>query len=284
MHERISDQRGTLWARANHMVHRGIAGAPGPVRANDANARLRRLIGNQASPRLLWPHGADLAPSATARSMSDYNGARNAEDLDAPEPDDTMRRSEGDAGPADAGAPDAGAVDAGTPSLSASLSITGDGSYADTASESRKNVRFNVTWTGGSKEDYVIVNWLKGYLKKPDGTAFKVTMYGTSVDFNFASHQVDSLDADPAYWSQGGVRWRYTVDAANKFSATDSPGPMYDTDGAGAKARVDFKTAVYKSSDVPATTSGSISATPLSSFETWTYHVNVLGGGKFNHT
>jgi hypothetical protein len=166
---------------------------------------------------------------------------------------------------------------------SASLSITGDGSYVDTATESRKNVKFNVTWSGGNKEDYIIVNWLKGSMLKSSGTPYKVQMYGSSVDFNFSDWQVDSMDADPAYWSSGGTRWRYTVDAADKFHATDSPGPMYTSDGVGAKANVDFKTAVYKSSDVPTTTSGTISATPLSSFQTWSYHVEVLGGGKFKH-
>jgi hypothetical protein len=198
--------------------------------------------------------------------------AESGDELDAPL-DDTNRMAQ---------VPDAGVPDAGVPAT-ASLAITGDGSYADTATESRKNVKFNVTWSGGAKEDYIIVNWLKGSLKKPDGTPFKVTMYGSSVDFNFSSYQVDSVDADPAYWSSGGTRWKYNVDAANKFHATDSPGPMYDSDGAGAKARVDFKTAVYKSSDVPTTTSGSLAATPLSSFQTWTYHVDVLGGGKFKH-
>jgi hypothetical protein len=121
-------------------------------------------------------------------------------------------------------------------------------------------------------------------MKKPDGTPYKVTMYGSSVDFNFADYQIDSVDADPAYWSAGGTRWNYTVGGANAFSATDAPGPMNTSDGVGAKAHVDFKIAVYKSADVPATTTGSIAATPLSTMHTWSYYANVLGGGKFDHT
>ena len=214
-----------------------------------------------------------------AEQAAGWASTRAAEDLGAPAPDDEMRRAQSDGGTS------GGSADAGVPAPThtASLSIAGDGSYVDNATESRKNVTFNATWSGGAKEDYIIVNWLKGYLKKPDGTPFKVTMYGSSVDFNFADWRVDSVDADPAYWSSGGTRWRYTVDAPDKFSATDSPGPMYTSDGAGAKAAVDFKTAVYKSSDVPTTTTGTLAATPLSSFQPWTYHVDVLGGGKFDH-
>lgn len=261
--------------------------APLAEASDRRSSRLERIIANLApadnSGSVALAGGYRQAPPSASYRPDRAGLERNAEDEGAPEPDENVRRSLGDGGAGDAG-PAAGPADAGVAAApSASLTITGDGSYSDTASESRKNVRFNATWSGGNKEDYIIVNWLKGYLKKPDGTPFKVTMYGSSVDFNFADYQVDSIDEDPAYWSSGGVRWRYSVDGANKFSATDSPGPMYDSDGAGAKARVDFKTAVYKSSDVPSKTSGSLSATPLSSFQTWTYYVNVLGGGKFDH-
>jgi hypothetical protein len=59
---------------------------------------------------------------------------------------------------------------------------------------------------------------------------------------------------------------------------------MFDSDGKGAVAKVDFKTAVYKAADVGTNEKGpTIAATPLTSFETWEYHVEVLGGGKFSH-
>ena len=205
---------------------------------------------------------------------------RAAEDRGVPEPDDEVRWSQA---PPDAGVarPDAGVPPAATPS--ATLTVTGDSSYTDTATESRKPVRFNVTWSGGKKENYVIVNWLKGYLKKSDGKYLKVKMYGSKVDFNFTGWQVDSQDTDPVYWSDSGGRWNYVVDAADKFHATDNPGPMYTSDGKGAEANLDFKTGVYKAADVPTTTSGTISATPLHSLQPWSYHVLVEGGGKFKH-
>ena len=201
-----------------------------------------------------------------------------AESLGAPEPDDNNRYSQSP-GPVSGAAATSGS---GSGPPSASLSVTSAG-YVDSASASNKSVTFNATWSGGAQEDYILVQWLKGYIKKPDGTPYKVTMYGSEVDFNFADFQIDSVDADPAYWSAGGTRWNYTVGSGNTFSASDAPGPMFDTDGAGAKANLDFKIAVYKSADVPATTSGSIAATPVSSWHTWTYHVNVLGGGRFSH-
>ena len=222
-------------------------------------------------------------------------------DLDAPEPDEEHRLAMLDTraiqgamigagiGGGLLGPPGAllgGALGAGIAAATAhkaSLTITGNGSYQDTPTVSRKNVSFNVTWSGGKKEDYIIVNWLKGYMKNPKGKPYKVKMYGKWVGFNFSSWQVDSLDADPAYWSKGSTRWRYIVDGPNKFHATDSPGPMYTKDGKGAEAKVDFKTAVYRSADVPKTTTGSLSATPITPFRTWEYHVKVLGGGKFEH-
>lgn len=163
------------------------------------------------------------------------------------------------------------------------MSVTSAG-YVNSATESDKTVTFDAKWSGGAKEDYILVQWLKGSIKKPDGTPFKVKMYGSLVDFDFSAFQIDSVDADPAYWSDGGTRWLYDVGTGNHFSATDAPGPMKDSFGAGAKANVDFKIAVYKSADVPTTTTGSISATPLSSWHTWSYRVNVLGGGKFSHS
>lgn len=165
---------------------------------------------------------------------------------------------------------------------SASIALTGD-AYTDTATESRKDIKFNATWSGGAQADYVIVQWVKGSIKNDKGKPFKVSMYDKLVDSDFADWQIDSIDADPAYWSKGGVRWNYNVDAPNKFSATDSPGPVKSSWGSGAQAKLSFKTGVYKNADVPNKTTGSIVATPLSSLEPWEYNVTVDAAGKFTH-
>ncbi len=223
-------------------------------------------------------------PAVAGRAAGACNSRlpKAAELLGAPEPDADHRNSQSPGPGPGSGAGSTTTAASGSAAPSANLSVTSAG-YADSASASNKSVTFDATWSGGVQEDYILVQWLKGYMKKPDGTPYKVTMYGSSVDFNFTDFQIDSVDADPAYWSAGGTRWNYTVGSGNSFSATDAPGPMSDSDGAGAKAHVDFKIAVYKSADVPATTTGSIAAAPLSSWHTWSYHVNVLGGGKFSH-
>jgi hypothetical protein len=274
----------------------------------DRVQRLQRVLGNTGFARLMETRLAPglrglrsnqglLAAARHGVASPTRAGLRSAEAADSarevqaeagpasPTPDDELRLAQGGGGGGSgSGGASTGVSGGRTAPHTASLSIAGDGSYTDNATESRKTVTFNATWSGGAaKEDFIIVNWLKGSMKKPDGNPYKVKMYGSSVDFDFSDWQVDSVDADPAYWSDGGVRWNYSVDAANKFSATDSPGPMYTRDGKGAKAALDFKTAVYKSADVPTTTTGTLSATPLSSFETWSYHVAVLGGGKFSH-
>ena len=221
--------------------------------------------------------GASHAPAAFPGRQS---ALRCAESPGPGAPDKEHLHAQSGGAGSGGGAAGGGAGAAATPSASLSIASAG---YSDSATESKKKVTFNATWSGGAKEDYVLVQQLKGSIKKPDGTPLKVTMYGSDVDFNFADYQVDSLDADPAYWSAGGTRWKYTVGGANKFSATDAPGPMKTSYGVGAKAHVDFKIAVYKSADVPATTTGAIAATPLSSMHTWSFHANVLAGGKFNH-
>jgi hypothetical protein len=235
------------------------------------------------------PLGASLGPAATTKQgIRGLEWTRALLDDDATRPEDDLRELQIDAGTPDAHpatpSPDGGS-DAGpkTDAPSTSIAITGDGSYSDTATKSTKSVKFNVTWSGGHKEDFIIVNWVKGYMKDSAGKPFKAKIYGSTSEINFADYQIDSQDEDPAYWSDSSGRWNYDVDGADKFSATDNPGPMNNSDGKGAQARLDFKTGVYKSSDVPTKTTGTISATPFGSLVPWTYYVTVLGGGKFDH-
>jgi len=239
-------------------------------------ARLDDAVGSPAERSL--PRTSDRATAGGLRPSS-VPVVDAAENRGAPEPDEERDRSSNGSG---SGSGSSAPPPPPPASRSASLTLSGN-TYTDTAAESHKNITFNATWSGGTKEDYVIVQWLKGYSKNADGTPRTVTMYGSDVDFNFANWQIDSIDADPAYWSDAGGRWNYSVDAANKFSATDDPGPVKSAQGAGREAKVDFKTAVYKAADVPATTKGTISATPLSSFQPWSYNVRVESGGKYKH-
>ena len=166
--------------------------------------------------------------------------------------------------------------------LSATFNVTGNGAYTDTASQSTKPVKFNAKFTGGTKTDYIIVNWFKGSIKDKDGKYFKAKLYGSDADINAADWQVDSVDADPAYWSDTTGRWNYNSEGADGFSATDNPGQLKATQK-GSVAKVDFRTAVYKAADVPTTTTGSLAATALTGYSYWEYHTTVKNDGTFEH-
>jgi len=162
-----------------------------------------------------------------------------------------------------------------------SLSLSGD-TYTDSATDSRKNIQFDVAvpWILPNWA-YVLVNWIKGSMKDGTGKPFKVTMYGSSVDADFASWQVDSVDADPVYWSDSTGRWNYTTTPTG-FFATDSPGPALSTE-LGAVYDLDFKIGLYRRFDVPDTTTGTISATPIEE-KPWRYSVKVDPvTGAFTH-
>jgi hypothetical protein len=193
---------------------------------------------------------------------------------------------QGDAGvPADAG-PDAGPI-AGAPAPAPSappaqptLKVSND-TYTDTAAASHKNIKFEATIpTSLTKTNYAFVNQLKGYEKSGSGSFFKVTMYGSLVDFNFPSWQVDSVDPDPVYWSDTSARWNYNTTPTG-FTATDDPGPALSSEH-GAKYAVHFKIGLYKLADLPTTTTGTISAKPIAE-QPWEYSVDVSSTGTFSH-
>jgi hypothetical protein len=157
-------------------------------------------------------------------------------------------------------------------------------SYSDSATESHKNIQFNVTVPKGLKpEDYALVNWVKGYMKQGNGRYFRAELYGTEVDVNYASYRVDSVDPDPVYWSDG-TRWNYDKSGKQHFSATDDPGPALNTE-TGADYNLNFKLQVYKLSDLPATTSGDLGGAESKAISTvfWNYKVKVSATGKFTH-
>lgn len=152
--------------------------------------------------------------------------------------------------------------------------------YVDKGGTSHKKIKFNATIPKKkNKKDYVIVNWLKGYMKDEKGKPFKVRMYGSLVDFNFKKWQVDSVDKDPAYWSTPKKRWDYNITKTG-FYATDDPNPGYWKDG--VTCNVEFKVGLYKDADVPKTTKGSIKATPIGSLLPWEFKA-TRSKGKITH-
>jgi hypothetical protein len=62
--------------------------------------------------------------------------------------------------------------------------------------------------------------------------------------------RIDSLDADPVYWSNDAARWNYTAEG-NGCYATDSPGPTTWVDGIDYDLK--FKMSLYCINDVATT-------------------------------
>jgi hypothetical protein len=175
---------------------------------------------------------------------------------------------------------DAG-VDGGGAPAGATVSLSGD-SYADSGSESHKAIQYNVAIPSGARAtDYALVQLVTGFAKSGDGTFKRAMLYGSLSDINFSSWVVDSVDADPVYWSSSTARWNYSTTAGG-FSASDDPGPARSADR-GAIFALKFRMGVYRIADVPSTTSGTISATALDE-KPWQYSVVVNSTtGAFTH-
>jgi len=196
-------------------------------------------------------------------------------------PDEARRMQDGGAPstPVPA-APDAGVPDAGAPAAKPTLATSND-KYDDNASESRKNIKFEVTVPSGvTARDYALVNFVKGSMKNGAGKYFKATMYGKQVDANYSDWKVDSVDEDPVYWSTSSGRWNFKTSSTG-FYATDSPGPALTSEH-GAIYALRFKIGLFKLADVPTTTTGTIAATPLQEIP-WDYSVVVSDKGTFTH-
>ncbi len=157
--------------------------------------------------------------------------------------------------------------------------------YTDTATTSIKNIRFNVFIPRGlNMRDYALVNFLRGEMLIVPGPVHpNVRMYGALVPFNFPAEQVDSVDADPIYWSTAGSRWNYNI-AGRNFSATDAPGPRSgNTFNPGESANVNFRIAVFRVRDLPVVTAGNVGATrPLVS-RRWRFSVVRDVAGNITH-
>lgn len=164
------------------------------------------------------------------------------------------------------------------------FTTSGD-TYTDTADKSRKHIKFDVKVPKGlNRDDYVLVNWLKGHMKKDATHYFQVEIYGVWGDANWPAFQVDSVDTDPIYWSDAANRRNYTAEGTDGFSATDDPGPALNTE-TGAEYDMHFKMEVYRLSDVPATTTGTLGGAESKVIAThyWDYKVNVDAAGAFTH-
>lgn len=125
-------------------------------------------------------------------------------------------------------------------------------SYTDTDTDTRKNIKFTYKVKSGSDpKKCVMVNWIQGTAKNKDGTFRKVKMFDETMDYNFPTMRIDSLDKDPVYWSNSSARWNYQLDETDTYYATDSPGPQVWEDGIDYDLK--FKMCLYCIDDVSTT-------------------------------
>jgi hypothetical protein len=157
-------------------------------------------------------------------------------------------------------------------------------SYVDTDTDTRKNIKFTSKVKSGSDEKKcVMVNWIQGTAKNKDGTFRSVKMFDKTVDYNFPTTRIDSLDKDPVYWSDSSARWHYQPAGADSFYATDSPGPQVWVDGIDYDLK--FKMCLYCIDDVSATSdeTGSGVKNPLKCID-WMFKAKYdAAAKKFTH-
>jgi hypothetical protein len=164
-----------------------------------------------------------------------------------------------------------------------SYTASGD-TYTDTATDCRKNIKFTFKMKSGADEKKcVLVNWISGTAKNKDGSFRKVKMYDNTVDYNFPTMRIDSLDTDPAYWSEGGTRWRYKPGGTDTFFATDSPGPQTWVDGIDYDLKFKMCLHCIDDVDVGSDESGSGVKNPLKCID-WVFKAKFdAAAGKFDH-
>jgi hypothetical protein len=163
-----------------------------------------------------------------------------------------------------------------------SLALSND-RYNDSGNTCEKFIHFDVTVPAGLRAtDYCLVNKVQGFRRMPDGNYDRVMSYGSVVDNNFPTEQVDSVDADPVYWSHPvRGRWNYTV-TSNGFMATDNPGPNDHVFAPGYVAAQRFRIGLYELASVPTTTTGTISTTPIQELP-WQFSVVADAAGVITH-
>jgi hypothetical protein len=107
-------------------------------------------------------------------------------------------------------------------------------------------------------------------------------MFDQTVDYNFPTMRIDSIDKDPVYWSTTSARWNYQPEGTG-FYATDSPGPTVWQDGIDYDLK--FKMCLHCIDDVSTTSdaSGSGVKNPLKCID-WVFKAKYdAATGTFAH-
>ncbi len=158
--------------------------------------------------------------------------------------------------------------------------------YTDGAT-SIKDIHFWVRVPkGGNVEDYVVVQWLKGYAKNAAGAYFHHRNYGVLTPVNYADFVIDSLDTDPIYKGSAPSigRWCGSKTGNDAFFVRDSP-IQSPSASAGNEAKLEFKTQLFLLKDVPEITAGNLGGAEAKALKTltWSYITKVNADGTFKH-
>lgn len=178
------------------------------------------------------------------------------------------------------------------------ITVEGD-SYEDhdpnNPGESHKYINFFITplpkmddgWKVASH--FSFVQYVKGYMKLPDGSFVLHKMWGQETDspINFPNFVIDSPDADPEYLTQDNRRPGLERSGQDYFTfyVWDDPRPVDFL--VGTKCDLYFATGIYCSKGVPTTGAESNPpvGTPFHTYD-WVYQVTVItnGAGEINFT
>lgn len=132
--------------------------------------------------------------------------------------------------------------------LDGNIKLTNSG-WDESGDPIRKNVKFTFKAKCGTEKNCCFVNFRKGYVKRiSDGAYGKVKHLGNVVDANFPNWTIDSVDADPVYWSDAASRWNFVKVSDGEYYTTDAPSLSK-----GYKRDYSFKMCIYNCKDVSST-------------------------------
>jgi YD repeat-containing protein len=112
------------------------------------------------------------------------------------------------------------------------------------------SVEFRFKIENADEENYVLVNFVKGYMKNlSDDSYILAVMHDETTEINFPTWEIDSVDLDPVYWSNSSNRWNYRRLGNNTYFATDKPG--IEEESVSYQMSMDYQMCIFENDDVP---------------------------------
>jgi hypothetical protein len=114
----------------------------------------------------------------------------------------------------------------------------------------RKNAKFRFRLARrATRENCVLVQFVKGEVTECSGVYGVTTMLGTQVDTTtYGTWRIDSGDRDPVYGSSPSSRWNYRKRGNRTYEAEDTVGPVNNVN---LNMSLEFFMCIFSSKDVP---------------------------------